>query len=241
MKLILHLFSICLFFSTQGQVDKRFTLITMLYNEKHEGRRSEYITCLEKNLAHPQIKEIHILYDTSNDEGENHLLNYLKSQPVTLTYINDRVTYGECFTLTNEMYPESRIILSNADIYFNDTLSALENYDLTGKFLALTRHDVEPGDELRLFIQRLKKRKWDSQDTWIFRTPIRKFENDDIKLGLLGCDLTIAKQAVLSRLKVINPCMTIQCCHLHLTKVRHYPTTFYPESGHYSVRGGKLR
>jgi len=45
-----------------------FILITTLYNETNHERVKEYITCLEKNLRHPLIDKIHVLYDTTKDD-----------------------------------------------------------------------------------------------------------------------------------------------------------------------------
>ena len=198
--------------------DNKFILITMLYNEKNPKRVQEYITCLEKNLAHDRIDTIHVFYDTSNDYGNNAMLKYLKSKEVVITYIEGRATYQDCFNLANERYPYSRIIISNADIYFNDTLKLLDDYNLTDKFLALTRWDVKRDCCIKPFTPFGSY----SQDTWIFESPIRKFNGPTIQLGTPGCDNKIAFQAHKSGLKVTNPCKTIQCCHVHLSGIRNY-------------------
>ncbi len=206
---------------------QHFILITSLYNETHTERRQEYITCLERNLQHPAIEHIHVVYDTSNDGAHNELLEYLKQQPVSISYINDRPTFGYCFELASEQYPNRGILLSNADIFFNKTLFLLENYDLTNKFLALTRWDVKEDGRLEIFKQYDKNGEFDpisylSQDVWIFMTPLKKFINPNFQLGTWACDGYIACQAYLSDLHVINPCLSIQCCHLHLSKIRHW-------------------
>ena len=41
-------------------------------------------------------------------------------------------------------------MLSNGDIFFNETLQALDNYDLTGKMLALTRWSLTAAGNLFL-------------------------------------------------------------------------------------------
>jgi len=60
----------------------------------------------------------------------------------------------------------------------------------------------------------------ESQDVWIFNTPLRSFDKANFEIGTVCCDPLIAGQAWLSGLEVINPCFSIQCCHCHLSGVR---------------------
>lgn len=215
-----------------GIYDNKFILITNLYNEKDDKRIKEYIECLERNLAHPDIHTIHIIYDTSKDAPEdtqNILLNYLKTKKVPLTYIDKRPTYNFCFSIANSLYQDKKIILSNADIYFNQTLHVLVNYDLTNKFLAITRWNVRKDGTLAPHAWPKGNWRTISQDVWIFNSPLRAFENGDIAMGTLHCDGQIAYQASKAHLKLINPCQTIQCCHLHLSEIRDYPVIPYPK------------
>jgi len=204
-----------------------FVLIIPLYNEKRKERIEEYQTCLHRNLVHSLIKKIHVVYDSSNDDQENKMLSYLQSLGIETTILERRAMYGDCFQLANEFYPNQSIILSNAGIFFNDTLNVLIDFDLTNKFLALTRWDVTAEGQLDLYWNRDAKGAFRpeyadfSQDVWICKTPIRRF-NNNIALGSWHCDSRIAYEASLSGLKLLNPCLTIQCCHLHLSGIRNY-------------------
>ncbi len=205
-----------------------FKLITVLYNESNPERCAEYIACMEKNLQHPCIDSIHIVYDTAKDDEINGLLNYVKSKKVAITYTHGRPTYEFCFNVVNQQYPHANIILSNADIYFNETLNLLQNYNLANKFLALTRWDVKSDGSLELFKQFTKEGTFNdtasylSMDVWIFKAPIKQFKNAQFQMGTWACDGYIAYQAYISGLEVLNPCLSIQCCHLHLSKIRHW-------------------
>jgi hypothetical protein len=207
---------------------EKFTLMTVLYNEKNEARIAEYITCLEKNMANDRIDQIHVIYDSSKDTGKTTILDYLKEKNIPITCVKGRPTYALCFALANYQYPNKRIILANADIFFNETLHLLDDYDLTDTFLALTRWNITKSGALQLFKQYKpcghfsKTGSESSQDVWIFSTPIRDFRKNSVKLGLMGCDTTIAYYARESGLRVLNPCLSIQCCHLHLSKIRNY-------------------
>lgn len=205
----------------RGKVAKKFVLITVLYNETNHDRIQEYINCLKNNLEHPLISQIHVFYDSSKDGlTEEHIIrDFLNNHNVTINDINGRVTYGDCFALANELYVGQSVIISNADIYFNDSLSKLVDYDLTNKFLALTRWNVRSDGKVVPYNVAWRRI---SQDTWIFEAPIRKFENDHIYIGTLECDSFIAYEAQKAGMQVLNPCLTVQCCHLHLSNIRNY-------------------
>ena len=112
-------------------IPRTFKLLTTLYNEKSEQRAAEFITCMENNLRNTSIDTIHVLYDTAKDDArESVILAYLKSRNITISYLKERATYGDFFKLANETYPHCKIIISNADIFFNHTrtLALSESY-----------------------------------------------------------------------------------------------------------------
>ena len=215
------------------KISGNFNLITVLYNEKNEERAKEYIYCLEKNVKNDRIKTVHIIYDTSKDDEKLFILNYLKSKNLPITYINTRPSYAFCFDLANTHYPDSKVILSNADIYFDETLFFLDGCSLSKTFLAITRWNEEGDGSLFLQNILLDKKRCGSQDTWIFSTPIKIF-GKNIMLGVLGCDATIAYEAYKNGLTVQNPCLSIITRHLHLSSSRNYMPSFrYPSSNYY--------
>ncbi|MFA5306442.1 MAG: hypothetical protein WC365_03250 [Candidatus Babeliales bacterium] len=206
---------------TPSPIPRTFKLLTTLYNEKNDQRATEFITCMENNLRNSSIDTIHVLYDTAKDDKQGSvILTYLKSRNITISYIPERATYGDFFKLANERYSRCKIIVSNADIFFNETLTALEPYDVSNKFLTLTRWNVDRDGTLVAFDP-----TGGCQDTWIFQTPLPKFENDAIKIGILECEHAIAYQAKQSGLELCNPSLSIQCCHLHLSEIRNYART----------------
>ena len=218
-----------------------FILITVLYNETNAKRMQEYTTCLERNIAHQLIEKVHVIYDKARDDDDNKLLQVLKSKHVSLTYVTGRPTYSFCFKLANEHYPNKKIILSNADIYFNDTLLLLQEYDLTNKFLVLTRWNVQKNGKMQLQPARRGRDNIWSQDSWFFQTPLRDFIDDTIQLSTINCDTWIAYQAKKVGLVVINPCLDIQCCHLHLSQVRHLGNMLSPKGPGFGVPWSRLK
>lgn len=197
--------------------DDQFVLITSLYNETQSQRVQEYLTCMEKNLSNQHIAHIHVIYQYVPGE-KSEILDYLVSKNISLDFVSVRPTYGYIFDLINKLYAGKKVIVSNADIYFNETLALLDNYDLTNTFLALSRWQVNADGSLTPYFTTPIMY---SQDTWIFKAPIQKFANDAIELGTCGCDSRIAYQAFLSGMKVLNPCGSIQCCHVHSSGIRN--------------------
>lgn len=221
------LFSLCALTSFCQKSEQKFILILPLYNEKSSQRIDEYLTCVQKNLAHPAIEHIHVLYDTTNDDAENKLLTQLQTYPISISYTHKRQTYGDCFALANELYSERTIILSNGDIFFNDSLHKLRSVDFTNLFVVLTCWNVHPDGSLHV---RTKGDPnilaYDSQDAWIFRAPLPALDDVDICIGTLGCENRVAYEAQNAGMHLFNPCKTIQACHYHLSGIRHYSRNF---------------
>jgi len=61
-----------------------------------------------------------------------------------------------------------------------------------------------------------------SQDTLIFETPLKHFWHEKIRLGVFNCEPWLMHCALKNGIDVINPCKTIQCCHLHTSTRRDY-------------------
>lgn len=227
----------------QHAAPQTFTLMTMLYNEKNGARCKEYITCIEKNLHNSSIKHIHVFFDTTTGTANSFLLEYLKKKPVSLTFIKGRATFGDFFSFSNASYDRSPIIIANADIYFDETLKLLEAYDLSNKFIAITRWDILKDGSEQLYMSKWDKNKkqfvpinrdaYNSQDVWIYKTPLKKFKIEKFPLGTQWCDPYIAYQAKQAGLVVLNPCYTIKCHHLHVTGIRHWhwARPIYPHVG----------
>lgn len=193
--------------------DRGFVLMTSLYNETDPIRILEYLECLSRNLWNHAIAEVVVFYDTSGDDGPCRILEFLDTVAVRVERIDSRPTFGTFFGYANERYPGRRIIVGNGDIYFDASLALLDDYDLSGKFLCLSRWDI-------LTTGQVQFTAWDfSQDVWIFETPLREFPAE-IPVGVLGCDESIAWAAEHSGLTVANPSRSVKAYHMHVSGVR---------------------
>ena len=126
-----------------------------------------------------------------------------------------RVTYRDLFDYANRELPGRRVILANTDIFFDHTLARLDDYPLAGRLLCLSRWDLQSDGSWRLFDRE------DSQDAWIFQSPLPDFACD-FHLGIPGCDNRLAWEAEQAGLVVSNPSRSIRAYHLHSSGIRRY-------------------
>jgi len=133
-----------------------------------------------------------------------------------------RVTYNDFFKETAN-YPNDINILSNVDIYFNETiLKVLEMGD--NDCYCITRWEEVDG-EIRRFSEMHDynngaQEAW-SQDTWVIKGKARRV-NGQFHLGIPGCDNRIAYEFHIAGYNVSNPCPDIQCIHKHKSPTRNY-------------------
>ena len=206
-----------------------FVLITSLYNEKNPVRAQEYIECLRRNLAHPLIDTIHVIYDTTNETDVSLVLDFIKQHPeIIVDYGTGRPTFGSLFTIANNAYAKKTVLVSNGDIYFDETLGHLLELDLNNTVLALGRWNVNQHgipelamEDFRINGVHVHRPAELSQDVWIFKSPF-VLTADDICLGAPHCDHYLAYRIASAGYKLYNPSKSIRCCHLHVSNIRNY-------------------
>jgi len=182
-------------------------LIVGRYAEPNRARASEFYRCLARNCSCAHIKQIYVIRETQDIVIPQHP----KIVPFAL---DSRLTYELAFRFANVEAPDSRVILANADIWFDESLGALDGFDLSGRLLCLSRWEPGPGrSELSPHSN--------SQDAWIFQTPLREFPCG-WALGVCACDNRLAFEANRAGLLVSNPSRTIRANHLHLSGIRRW-------------------
>jgi hypothetical protein len=190
-------------------------LLVGLYLDPDAERMREFLTCIERNAANRKLAAVHVFVEQDVEPGEL-IARYpqLAAPKIHLIPLGKRRTYLDMFRYANRELPGRRVLIANADIFFDHTLGRLDDYDLTGALLCLSRWDQYDG-VWRLFDFE------SSQDVWIFDTPVPEF-NCDFHLGVLGCDNRVAWEARAGGLAVSNPSRTIRAYHLHVSPVHRY-------------------
>lgn len=191
-------------------------LLTGLYEDADLSRRSELIECLNRNVENDHLDEIHLFVEEPLELGgllTRH--SVLAAAKIRLIAHGRRVTYQGLFTHANSGLLGHRVIVANADIFFDHTLACLDGYDLSGKLLCLSRWDVQPDGSAHFFDHPA------SQDAWIFQAPIPDLPCD-FHLGVPGCDNRLVWEAEHAGLALYNPSRSLRAYHLHLSGVRRY-------------------
>jgi hypothetical protein len=191
-------------------------LLTGLYKDADPSRFREFLECLERNVEADRIEEIHVSVEDGTDPQALVASHpRLASAKIRWNLHGRRLTYRDLFSYANQRLGGCAVIIANADIFFDGTLTRLDGYDYSNKLLCLSRWDVQEDGSATFF-------DWaDSQDAWIFRAPIREFFCD-FQLGLLGCDNRLAWEAENAGLAISNPGRSLRAYHLHLSRVRRY-------------------
>ncbi len=183
-------------------------LLTEYFVSDNPDRQKEYTICLTKNIENELIDKI-VLFNS--DESEINI----SSDKIVMVNLTERPTYKTMFDHCNENYSGQICIISNADIIFDDTLSNVNNENIKGKFLALSRWDISEDGKSRLY-------DWSySQDCWMYLSPY-EFKDSNYTMGVPGCDNRIVFDASISGLKPHNPSKVIRTHHLHTSNHRTY-------------------
>jgi len=156
----------------------------------NQNRQTEIDYCLKKNVENNLIDKIHIL----TEEYLN--IDFVSNEKIIQIVINKRLEYNDVFEYYNENLSNEICILSNADIYFDNSLSLLNyiNFDLN-VILCLNRYEDDNDNDLKLMYGKEKKPykslEW-AQDVWIWKRKNLKINNSNFWLGIPGCDNHIA-------------------------------------------------
>ena len=197
-------------------------LITTYYRTLNENRNNEIDKCLKKNFENNNIKKIYLLNNKIYDIDfiENYQSKII--QIIISTDINYKLKYNDAVLFINKYLTNEICILSNSDIYFNETLSLINNENIINNFFALLRYDEDENGNLFIF-KRYDIPRDDSQDCWIFKSPLDvDLDRLNFSLGTLGCDSVFAYIVHDSGLKVSNPSLDIISIHVHNTDFRTY-------------------
>tara|TARA_R110000824_G_scaffold9415_4_gene42094 strand:+ start:540 stop:1376 length:837 start_codon:yes stop_codon:yes gene_type:complete len=207
-------------------MDNKFVVLTEYYKSNRNDRDREIVKSIEVNCRIDQTKRV-ILFMGANTPFPHKLKETLSKEnfkKIKIHYIrpNDRARYGDFFAYANEHLKGERCILCNNDMSFDESLGLLDEFDLSGHLICLTRWDLMKDNSLKFKLPARIRRN--SQDAWIFKSPlpIKMIQKGQYYMGRPGCDGMTSYLATISGLKIMNPSEIVRAKHLHLSRHRTY-------------------
>jgi hypothetical protein len=136
--------------------------------------------------------------------------------------LSNKLKYSDAISFINNNLKDEICILSNSDIYFDETLSKINDKNIKDNFFALLRYDEQEDGSKKIFT-RYDIPRDDSQDCWIFNSPLNiDLDKLNFSFRTLGCDSIFATIVHQSNINVSNPSYDIIITHLHKTEFRTY-------------------
>jgi len=190
-----------------------------LHNNKERSDEIKY--CLEKNVSNKNIDTIYLLNERIYTDEELGV----SSAKIIQINIGHRLLYSDIIDFVEkQVFTKSYVIITNADIFIDDSLANLKTIDLVSVpcMFAQLRYEFDGPSNVKIFGPRP-----DSQDVWVYHTSLNKRLFNHIKafkfmLGMAGCDNHITYLFKILNFKIINDPMLIHCLHFHKTQIREY-------------------
>jgi len=226
---------------------KYITLITQLYPEENKNRLNEIVRSIQYNINNPEISEIILLVETSNDQKlQKYKTLFYNCDKVNFVIDEKRLTYSQAITYAKiHNNPESIYLLSNNDCFFTKDISLIKKVDMANgkRMLCFTRKDltkdniiipaVETGVsrpdykfstefEINASEKVIEKKFIDltSQDAWAFSLDYSPTFECDIPLGTFNCEAGFTIDNHISGIELFNLIKYCSCIHIHSTNLR---------------------
>jgi hypothetical protein len=175
---------------------------------------------LQINLMNPFIKKIMLFQTVRND-----FRSLLFFEKIETVMTENRLTIGEMYEHGIASHPTSILILSNSDIYYDNTLIHLQHMR-SRELFTISRQQTVVGDRKNLTVEAPKTNFFNnfctfyhaSHDVFAVRGPIDKSiiaELSKAYLGEWGTDNYINEIFKETNWKLSNPCNKILVHHLH--------------------------
>lgn len=196
----------------------KINFFTQFFIHSNSQRKEEMLHCLKENIK--LFDNIYLLNERiyTQDEME---LEEEEYQKISQIYVKDRLTYKIFLDYIISEKIQGYCILSNSDIFLNDTVNNLKRSTLSleKSIFSISRTEYQPKNgNTEKFMRR------DSQDTWIIHSNFLDIDTEpfDIVLGKPGCDNRINLLFHQQGFKIYNPPYFIRIYHYHQEEKRDY-------------------
>lgn len=200
-------------------------LVTQFYISDNKLRHSEIIECLHKNLDNSLISKIYLITECEYSEEILEISNHINKNKIIQINIGKRMNYSDAFDIVEQYNLNGYIIISNSDIFFDNTLSNLYTSGLSQKKMIYSQLRFEYTDN-DLSNCKIFGPRGDSQDTWIYHSNFNISRQQrsvfKFKLGIPGCDNHINYVFAILGYKIHNEPYYIKSYHNHKSDFRTY-------------------
>ncbi len=185
-------------------------LIQEYYEPINQERLLEIRETLYHNLKNESIDKIYLLNEKYYD-----YINDLQHDKIIQIVTGSRLTFKKAFEYYNSITNDANniVMISNNDIYIDpadkESIECIKYVllDNPNTVIALSRKDTVTKS---------------SQDSWIFKGPIKIPERSDFNFGTMGCDNKIAYQLKEKGYRLRNLPHDIITLHNHKSNFRSY-------------------
>lgn len=183
--------------------------ITSWYNDKNPERAKELEECFIRCVNSSEIDDLIVIH-------EKGAVLPITEKSYIAHELDHRPTYNDFFKVANHYTdPGNVVIIANTDLYPEGPIRRQLRSMKMGEAYALSRWDIVNNGVVHF-------NRRDSQDVWIFRTPILKQLDAPFCLGKPGCDNRIAQLIIDAGYRLTNPSKSIKFYHLHKSQIRNY-------------------
>ena len=214
-----------LYFENQNTDD--IYLITQFFITKSQSRQNELIQTLKKNIELNVFKKIFLINEKIYTKDEMGLTEKEMTHIHQIIFNNGvRMKYMHAFAVVKKFNLNGYIVISNSDIFFDNSLqNNIRKTSLSKEkaLYALLRFEF---NEKKLRDCKIFGPRPDSQDTWIFHSKFLPTDGQILScnflLGVLGCDNSIAYLFHNFGYKIYNEPCVIKTYHYHMEQIRNY-------------------
>jgi len=187
---------------------KGISLITQYFKSTNIYRQNAIDDALKMNLLNPIISIIYLLNEEQYDFSQ-----YDNNNKIIQVQLGRRMSFSDALAFAHDNLSGDIVAIANSDIYFDDSLVVVlsKNEKLSNTLIALSKWNSDDDGALTLQL------RVDSQDAWIFKSPLANesiIDSSNFFLGVPRCDNRIAEIFHASGYRVINPAYSIHAIEI---------------------------
>lgn len=192
-------------------------LIVDYYHDKRQARADEFLLCLRKNLAHPDVECLWNLgggHDELPDDIRCH--EKYRFEPT-----GQRLTFRQAVDFANSRLTNKFVGLINLDIYLDTPPSGWSEAERlvrqSAVVLCQSRHDLQSDGTISRDPGYMAMAFANTQDGWFF-VPTLGIQNIDFELGTLGCDNAFAHRLRVAGKNPVNMGSRYRLIHVDICR-----------------------